>query len=269
MKILLVTAHPDDEAIWGAASLSALAQRGLIDVRVICLWTACEPMGSISGTLDKKTDYLRESHFYSSVKVLGFSDSFIATESYPEKLSTETLGLALEQGLKELGKKLNDFDIIVSHSYYGDERRHPHHIKLFNLISELTKSTDIGHSFFSFIPIKTLGHRPVSNSIKRAGKFQLIGEFLCHPEGEIKENFSQFCQQGKIKMFICQGDLETKRKAIEEYKTIDLIKHDNDYGSFTSSTDFLYCDYKSSAIIDKFFSLDKNFQIPTYLTNEM
>lgn len=269
MKILLVTAHPDDEAIWGAASLGALSQIGLIDVHVICLWTACESMGSISGTLDKKTDYLRESHFYSSVQSLGFSDSFIATESYSEKLSTETLGLALERGLQELGKNLNDFKIIISHSYYGDERRHPHHIKIFNLISDLTKSTNIGHSFFSFIPIKTLEHRPVSNGIKRAGKFQLLGEFVCHPEGEVKENFSQFCQEGPIKMFICQGDLDTKRKAIKEYKTIDLVKHDNDYGSFTSSTDFLYCDYKSSATMEKFFSQDKNFQTPTYLTNEM
>jgi hypothetical protein len=267
VKILLLTAHPDDEAIWGAASLSSLCLEALIEVSVICLWTACENPGSISSTVNKELDYLREEHFYKSCKVLGFSDSFICTSDYSNKLSEETLELGLHEGLSNLKKTLNDFDVVVSHSYYGDERRHPHHIKIFKLTQEKIKGTGIGHSFYSFVPLSTLTHKPCSTGIRRKGIFHLLGEFICSPsQDELKEGLKIFCGGRNLSMFICQGDLTRKRRALEEYKTIDLKKHDGDYGSFTSSTDFLYCDYISSQKFTKVFdSLDK----PTFLTNEM
>lgn len=266
MKILLVTAHPDDEAIWGAASLSSLALENLIEVNVICLWTAVEPPGSMSGTLDKKADYLREFHFYNSIKVLGFSSSFICTSDYPNKTSEETLNHGFIDGLKAIGKNLEYFDVIITHSYYGDERRHPHHVLIFNFLQKLLLEKNIGHSFYSFIPIKSLKYNPKLSGIRRAGNFHLIGEFDCLSTSELKEGLKIFAKEKQIKMFICQGDLASKRKAIHEYTTIDLKKHDKDYGSFTTSTDFLYCDEIS---FEKFRILFQGLEVPTLIADEM
>lgn len=246
VNIVVITAHPDDEIIWFGSTLYELQQIPNINIHIICLWAILEPIGSMKSVAKGYKDSDRETQFYDVIDFLNFDKSYIITytkHSVNQQIP-QTDKIIEEEFLKALNNiylNINQISMIITHSFYGDERKHPHHIRLYEFFSKYTLDRNIGFGFFSILKIPDINHKSILHSTYRLNQLHLLSY-------EIVEEYNITNNPNYIIEF--QGNLSQKIDALKLYKAIDFDKHYNDYMGFSNITEKLYFNNKAKIIID-------------------
>src|ERR1044071_5367010 len=167
-QVVFFVCHPDDEALWVGGLVSGLGRFG-VEVSVIC--ASGGGQGSVRAA---EFQSAREGAGYKRGLVLG-GPLRAANEPLPP------LALTLEAGLTQLGIDPSEVALLVTHSPYGDEHRHPHHKQAYQELKQWAQGSRVPFGFFSCMPLPWLQHQPIAASLRRAHGLSLIGVFECRP----------------------------------------------------------------------------------------
>lgn len=240
--ILFVVCHPDDEALWVGGLLDGLSQFPGVAVHVICL----------SGQ-DQHSPRLQE--FEAARAVAGYHSGVVmGGELRPANQPLPAVALTVVAGLEKLGLTEGDVDVLITHSPFGEEHMHPHHVQASIELSEWTSRQGIAFGYFSCLPLPTCRLQPMLKNMKRFGKLQVL-------------NYAQ-CQYGLLRRVIrwyerkpwryprvyiqWLVDAATKRAMLECYPSIDLPSHEQGYAMFNNNVESLYLfEARGAAVFDQ------------------
>ena len=218
-KILFVIAHPDDESLWIGGTLSFLSQRPEVETYVICATGA--------------QDQHRAQEFEAAINIAGVKNWFIGNEDIPKSggipLSDTTR--ALSNGINQFGIQMGDFDLIVTHSFYGDEHLHCQHSQLFQIMYEMSSTRLVPFGFFSTATVPYFKLQPVMLDMRRDGSTHIINN--CYCEGNYRGLSPYKFYQFKI-------DSDTKSKMLKCYQSINEEEHQKGYASWDSDIESIY-----------------------------
>mgnify|MGYP001240210637 CR=1 FL=1 len=94
--------------------------------------------------------------------------------------------------------KLDYIDLIITHSYYGDEKKHPRHIITHNFSKKYAKENNIPFSYFSTLQIPSLNHVSMLNNYYRKKGLHLLNLSKCN------DNLYYVQFQGNLKISLVQ-----------------------------------------------------------------
>lgn len=244
-KILIVVSHPDDEALWVGGLLHSLEGLALATIHVICL----------SGAQDSSP---RKVEFEAARLVAGYSSGVVmggvlgaANEPLPH------VGSTVAAGIEKLQLSLREIDLLLTHSPYGDEHMHPHHIQSCEELYEWTRRQRIPFGYFSCLPLINCSLEPILRNMKRLGSLQLLNYSRCR-YGLLR--LLTRCLEGKpwrYPIIYTQWlvDAEYKKKMLACYESIGLEKHMDGYAMFSSNVETIYVfDRRGMNVINRIVS---------------
>jgi LmbE family N-acetylglucosaminyl deacetylase len=235
IEILVITAHPDDEVIWFGSTLYQLTKFKNININVICLWSLLEKPGSMAAVSEGYIDIDRKEQFYNVCKFMNFSKYYLIFDNKNKSINQDYNEM-LESFNNAINKiKLENIHLIITHSYYGDEKKHPGHIITHNFSKKYAKENNIPFSYFTTLQIPNINHVSILNNYYRKKGLHLLNLSKCNDN----LYYVQF-----------QGNLNRKIKAVKLYKAVDFNIHFNHYMSLSLITEGLYFEYNALHIIN-------------------
>lgn len=234
-NIVFVVCHPDDEALWVGGILCELPRFNGIRTYVICL-SGRDPASP------------REREFEAARRVAGYHAGIVlGSPIRPAAQPLPPVHVTVANGLSQLSLSLSLVDLLITHSPYGDEHRHPHHCQAYRELRTWTHERDIPFGFFSCLPISDFAHIPIDAGFRRAGSLHLLNRSRCEwPFGAARRDVE--CPAEYVQF---SADPERKRTMLNCYRSIDLVQHEAGYAAFTSNCESFYVsDRKGSAVID-------------------
>ena len=248
MNILLATAHPDDEVMWLGSTLYELSKLENINIYCICFWGILEKPGSMRSVTPGYKDIDRKEQFYQVSKAMNFKNSYIITEtSYEvkqqERQKNEVIENEFLNALNKINLKIDNINLLITHSYYGDERKHPHHIRLYDFFSEYTLNKNIPFGFFSILKIPNVPHIPTLIHTIRKNELHILSIEKITNQNLNISNKPEF-------LIEFQGNLTKKLETLKLYKAVDFNKHYNDYTGFSIINEKLYVNVEGFKIIN-------------------
>lgn len=256
MNILITTAHPDDELIWFGSTLYELSKFPNINIYCICFWGILEKPGCMRAVTPGYQDIDRKNQFYQVSKAMNFKSSYIITETKHEviqknKQTDFVINEEFFNALNIINIDIKNIDLLITHSFYGDERKHPHHIRMYDFFSKFTLDNNIPFSFFSILKISYISHSSILRSTYRKDKLHLLSfDKIDNSKLDIT-NKPQYCIE-------FQGNLDKKIEYLKLYKAVDFNKHYNDYFGFSMIAERLYF---NELAISKINEILKNFSV--------
>jgi LmbE family N-acetylglucosaminyl deacetylase len=222
LRIVFAVCHPDDEALWTGATITGLSA-GIADCHVVCLTGASSE---------------RAPEFEAARAVAGYaSGTLLDAPLGPASTPLPAVGPALEQGLAQLG--LEHVDLLVTHSPYGDEHRHPHHVQAHRELSAWSAERDVPFACFAQLPLPFVSHRPRLRAIARSDALQVLELASCH--GVLAPLRLRLAGIRRPRLWVrFEGDLERKQRMLEQYRSIDLAEHARAYAAYASAAEGFY-----------------------------
>lgn len=198
-KVLFITAHPDDESLWCPGLINFISKIEGYDPYVLCLWEILE-----------KKDNFRTQQFYQATQFLGCNALIVE----------DSVICPLRQLESKFSINLEDFEIIITHSPYGDEHEHKHHINVHRYAKEKAEDLQIGFAYFTYItPPGT--YISLMKSGLRLEKMHLVNSL---------ENIDS-----EHILYQILFDYDIKKTALSFYKNINIEEHIRGYYAWTSS----------------------------------
>jgi LmbE family N-acetylglucosaminyl deacetylase len=231
-NLVFAVCHPDDEALWVGGLLCELARLPFIKAYVVCL-SGNDSHSPRMGEFDAA----RESAGYAGGVILGFP-----LRPAPDPLPDTAL--TLQEGLARLDLLERDVDLVITHSSYGDEHKHPHHRQAFSEIGRWCARADIPFGYFSCLPLTWLRHLPFAVELRRLGTLHLLNASKCerifsdrHYEAD-PDRSAQFESPKYYLQFLT--DAAAKTRMLNCYQSINLAQHERGYAMFTSACEAIY-----------------------------
>ncbi len=234
--IITAVCHPDDEIIWTGGLIAALSQYRFLRVFVICL-SGNDPASP------------RVAEFAAAGSIAGYERGIIlggplrgANDPLPP------LGRVLEEGLEHLGVRQDEIDLLITHPAHGDEHTHPHHRQAFRELSDWSVRAGVPFGFFSYMPLPSLHHRPLLQSMRRDRRFHVVNLAQCESaRGVGFWSAHGTCRPRYYLLFSVDPDL--KRRMLDCYRSIDVDAHIDGYAMTTANVEGLYvCDDRGITI---------------------
>ena len=239
IEILVIVAHPDDEVIWFGSTLYQLSKFKNININVICLWGILENPGSMAAVTRGYNDINRKEQFYNVCKFMNFSKYYLVfniKNKIPESYNYYNILHEFNNAYNILKlNELDKIDLIITHSYYGDEKKHIGHIYTHDFSKQYSHENNIPFSYFSIFQIPNITHSPILTNSYRKNGLHLLNLSKCNNN----LYYIQF-----------QGHLNKKIKALKLYKSVDFNIHYKHYMALTLITEGLYFDYAGLYIIN-------------------
>jgi LmbE family N-acetylglucosaminyl deacetylase len=237
-NLVFAICHPDDEAIWVGGLLSSLSRLNAFNIFVVCL----------SGQ-DPSSPRIEE--FEACQRIGGFRG---AIGGFPLRKAMERLpncGATLDEILsKKLGIGNYEVDLLVTHSPYGDEQKHPHHSQAFEEIKRYADQNKIPFAFFSMLPVPFFSLNPIQSSALRNQDFQVIGTYRCSRRISLIRLLWDWrlavFRQVPFAYFQFLTPLIEKMKMLECYKSVGLDQHYQSYAFSTNPCEAIYVYEKRS-----------------------
>lgn len=227
-NILFVVCHPDDEAFWAGGLIGGFSEFPFIKVYVICL----------SG-MDQQSP--REKEFFEAKNIAGYYKGIVAGGKLgPALVPLLDIPQTVVSSLMKMGLDIKDISLLITHSPFGDEHMHPHHVQTYQELYRWASKNSIPFGFFSCLPLDFLYHRSLLKDCKRHKELHLLSFARCKSTliGKILAGIQPFkCPKYYIQFLT---DAEKKRKMLECYKSVDLEKHKNGYSMFTNNSEAFY-----------------------------
>lgn len=250
INLVFVVCHPDDEALWVGGLLHAFSQFDNIAVYVICLSGAGEQS-------------LRETEFGAAKSVAGYRAGIVlggalrsASQSLPPIADT------VAEGIKKLDLQESEVDLLVTHSAFGEEHMHPHHIQSCQELFVWARNKNIPFGCFTCIPFPNANLSPILRNMKRMHALQPLN-FAWSRYGVMRKLLRCFeSQPWRYPLFYTQWliDGEVKRNMLACYRSIDLAMHEKGYAMFTNNVESIYL-YDQSGV-DLFCGLLQKMKAP-------
>src|ERR1041384_6777559 len=249
-QVVFVVCHPDDEALWVGGTVQALGRFADTEVTVVCA-SGGEP-GSV-----------RAAEFRAAAAVAGYKRGVVmggalrgANDPLPH------LGPTLAEALNRLGMRTNEISLLITHSPYGDEHRHPHHVQAYRELKQWTQAKGVPFGFFSCVPLPWLQHQLVAASLRRGNGLTLTGMFECvpaaRPAAMVDGGGLTMSRETPRYLFQFEIDAAAKARMLACYQSIDLTKHAAGYVMLGASSEALYVfDEKGAAV---FFDLYRQME---------
>lgn len=239
MDILIITAHPDDEIIWFGSTISELSKIPGININIICLWGILEPPGSMNSVVPGFKDIDRKNQFYEVCNNLNVKKSYIITTDI-DSVVFKGINQNYENILHEFIKvkniiELKNIDLIISHSSYGDEKKHAGHVITHKFSKKYSQDNNIPFGWFSILPVP-FNHLSILKNMYRINELHITNYSKCSSN----LFYIQF-----------QGNLKKKIELFNLYKAVDVESHINDIGGTTLICEGLYIDNDGRLLIEK------------------
>lgn len=222
-NLVFVVAHPDDESLWIGGSLYFLNKFDFVNIHVIC----------ITGDKDKE----RKNSFNEAMDICGINNKIVLDHEIPTKggIPLQRVEDYFLQGLAKMNLPINDVDLLVSHSPYGDEHNHVQHMQLFYEILKKAIDHKIPFGFFSFFPIPYFKLTPLLLNAKRDFGTHFLNLSLCEKSNNMKINFPfpQYFVQLQI-------NSDIKKRMLKCYTTINQEEHQRGYFAWDSGVESFY-----------------------------
>jgi LmbE family N-acetylglucosaminyl deacetylase len=230
-RIVFAVCHPDDEAIWVGGLLGELSAIPSIQAFVVCLSGR-----DLHSPRPQEFEAARLEAGYAGGVVLGFPLR-PAPEPLPDTSQT------LQEGLGALDLRVADIDLLLTHSPYGDEHLHPHHVQAHRELKAWSTKAEIPFGYFSCLPIPYFRHTPILADLRRTGTLHLLHLSRCdhvlsalerqHQAADMFEDCPSYYLQ-----FLT--DPAAKSRMLACYPSIDLRQHEAGYTMFTNPCEALY-----------------------------
>lgn len=167
-NIVFVVAHPDDEAIWIGGLLSELSRLDFLRVHVICL----------TGGADVEK---RGAEFCMAQAIGGYQSAYLAPVPVPKDahIPLPNIGVTIEASLAKLNLVSRDVSILITHSPFGDEHGHPHHIQTYHELYAWTRLKQVPFGYFANALIPYFDLTPVTQNLGKIGDLYLLFEAKC------------------------------------------------------------------------------------------
>jgi LmbE family N-acetylglucosaminyl deacetylase len=229
-NILFVVCHPDDEALWVGGLLHGLSRFPAVAAHVICLSGADE-------------NSPRKAEFEAAKVLAGYRSGVVlggglrsAGQPLPQISDT------IISGLKKLGLSIPDIDILITHSPYGEEHMHPHHIQACEELYDWSKDHGISFGFFSCLPLPSCHLKPMLRNMKRFGNLQALNYAYC--KYGLFRRLIRLCERRpwRYPYLYTQWlvDSSVKTDMLNCYRSIDLHKHKQGYAMFGNNVESIY-----------------------------
>lgn len=134
-RILLVTAHPDDESLWFYAGIKDLAKTNSLDLLCLTYNHDTERGKELLGTINN----LNLTVFFGNLDDRGIKNYLSGVYPTIQKLIDNSFIINPNE----------TYDIILTHPPHGGEKPHPHHIQAFIACLMLSSKYKLMFAFFS------------------------------------------------------------------------------------------------------------------------
>ena len=131
--ILIVVAHPDDEILWFGGGVRILLRSGI-------------PIGVLSMT--NKGNASRKLEFEHACSKMGAVPLMADLPDGGSQIWKEPTN-AIDEALNSSGIRIENLSLLVTHSPFGNERQHPQHILVSNVIMGWALEHNLDTAFFS------------------------------------------------------------------------------------------------------------------------
>ena len=121
------------------------------------------------------------------------------------------------------------YDVLITHSPDGDERKHPHHIRLYEFFRKYTKENNIPFGFFSTFEKANVPTENIEDDVFRCQENEFGMDYLVR----------------------FKNDVSKKLESMRIYKSVDFDKHYNDYYAMRTGDENLYMDMNSYKELNK------------------
>jgi len=230
MIILVVVCHPDDEALWLGATLTG--SRDLIDVefRVVCL-------SGVDSTSQRSEEFQKARDFagYASGRVVG-GPLRAASTPLPD------MAPLIESVLVDDHLAAERIGLVISHSPFGDEHRHPHHRQAYGEVRAWAHSHKLSFAFFSPICIPAGKLKPMLKSLPHSTHLHVTQIAECKFGLLARVKYWTWTRKFHTPKFLIQilGSGHLKSQMLHHYQSINLMEHIEGYAAFTSPLESLY-----------------------------
>ena len=229
-NIFFIVCHPDDESLWIGGLLNLFSKVPFIDVYVICL----------SGN-DNSSPRVNE--FKEAIKLSKCKKGLILGKSLRKANNPlPSIKNTVLEGLSKLSLSINDIDLLITHSPFGDEHMNPHHIQASKDLFRWTKSNKIPFGYFTCLPLNNTLLKPILRNNLNLGNYGILNFSKC--KFTLSNNLLRLIgfRNWRYPKFYTQWlvDIENKKKMLNCYSSIDIESHERNYASFYSPVESIY-----------------------------
>ena len=223
-KMLFVYAHPDDETLWTGGTLAGFSKFEDIETHVLV----------ISGRNDH-----RYTEFCEAMKVIGPSKYHVGNHELAKQggIPLENIEKHTLDGVNAMGMNFKDFDIVITHPYYGDEHAHIQHKMLYYEMGNMCKRESVPFGCFTFMPIPHVRLTPCLFEGKRGNGLHLMNMSTCEKLESDKTKGMNYDPKYFIEYKV---EEKTKKAALKCFNSIDLENHQKNYSAWDSYIENYY-----------------------------
>ncbi len=229
-NILFVVCHPDDEALWVGGLLHGLSRFPEVAVHVICLSGADETSP-------------RQAEFEAAKAVAGYRSGVVmGGRLRPAGQPLPPVSDTVVSGLKRIGLSISDINVLITHSPYGEEHMHPHHIQACEELYEWATRQNIPFGYFSCLPLPNCHLRPLLRNMRRFGSLQALNYARCG-HGLLRRVIRLYERRPwRYPSLYTQWlvDARVKNEMLNCYCSIDLSMHKQGYAMFSNNVESIY-----------------------------